>query len=342
MARRRIRDATSDPCIYCGSTLPRVGREHVIPQAFGRFHQNLTLACVCDDCNSYFAQELELSVARDGVEGFLRLQRGLKSPVASRDLLNRRMLSTIQEPGPYFGARALFAPDVMGESLQPVPVPQVGFRASADAEMNWIVEEDLTPSSVERYRGSGIHIRVVASRAEDQQRLIGRLAELGVNFIPKGRFEEPVTDADNKVWVETTFAVDQTVYRAVAKIAFNYAAKMHGSDFVRMADFDETRNYIRHGNLSIGPLVRVSRKPILEDDSIDGERQTDGHLVCLGWAGYKTSIVGSVSLFNELTYDVILCRKFSGVWREVAVGHLFDPSSREITPLTHARLVRLK
>ena len=34
--------ATFAPCIYCGSTEPRAGREHVMPQGLGMFAQNWT------------------------------------------------------------------------------------------------------------------------------------------------------------------------------------------------------------------------------------------------------------------------------------------------------------
>lgn len=329
------------PCIYCGSTAPRVGREHVVPQAFGKFEQNLTLDCVCDECNTYFCRELDLPLARDGTEGFLRLQRGLKPATAARQLLNRRIATTIEEPGPYLGAHAVFDADLSGEDIQPTPVPQVGFSRTGSARMTWIREDELSADTVAPFRGPGVHVRVVAQREEDQQRLVERIRELGISFIPQGRFEEPVTNTENRVWVETAFKVDQTVLRGMAKIAFNYAAKMLGSELLRRAEFNEVRDYIRLGDLPGYPPVRVSRKPILGDDPELGERQTNGHLVCVGWGGQKTSIVGSVSLFNELTYDVLLCRNFTGVWREIAVGHLFDPFAHTITPLHRARLIRL-
>jgi hypothetical protein len=284
MRRERKRDASNDPCVYCASTEPRVGRGHVVPQAFGAFQHNLTLECVCDGCNAYFSRELELSLSRDGAEGFLRLQHGLKSPEASRRLLNRRIASTIQEPGPYFGAHARFGPDLSGESLQPIPLLQVGFRRPTDEQMTWIVEEHLSPLSTEPFRGPGIQIRILANKEEDRLRIVERLRELGINFILQGEFEEPVTNSDSRVWVETTFAVDQMVHRAVAKIAFNYAAKMLTGAFMRRHDFDQAREWIRLGRTGDVPLARV--------------------------ANGKTSIVASVSLFNELTYDIVLSQIF--------------------------------
>jgi hypothetical protein len=92
--------------------------------------------------------------------------------------------------------------------MQPIPVPQVGFRRSGESEFTWICEADLTSESVANYRGPGVETRIVARRDEDLSRLVNRLAVLGVSFEQRGTFHEPVTDAENKVWVETAFAVD--------------------------------------------------------------------------------------------------------------------------------------
>jgi hypothetical protein len=69
-------------CIYC---LQERGRrsytkaEHVLPQSFGTFEQNITLHdVVCDDCNHYFGTNLEIHLARDTYEGELRFRHGVK------------------------------------------------------------------------------------------------------------------------------------------------------------------------------------------------------------------------------------------------------------------------
>jgi len=39
-------------CIYCRCELPSVvPKEHVIPQKFGKFKPDMTLTCVCEECN---------------------------------------------------------------------------------------------------------------------------------------------------------------------------------------------------------------------------------------------------------------------------------------------------
>lgn len=65
-------------CIYCrNSSATAFPREHVVPTAFGRFRNNLTLDCVCGACNDFFNKELELFLTRDSVEAILRVRYGV-------------------------------------------------------------------------------------------------------------------------------------------------------------------------------------------------------------------------------------------------------------------------
>ncbi len=70
-------------CIYCLETKSKNSykkREHVIPQCFGKFSpDNMILyESVCDDCNQYFGNKIELFFGRDSLEGIERLRHGIK------------------------------------------------------------------------------------------------------------------------------------------------------------------------------------------------------------------------------------------------------------------------
>ena len=71
-------------CVYCVEDKPLSSFtkvEHVMPQSFGLFNNNLTLVkTVCDDCNQYFGDNLEIDMARDTLEGAARFEFGLRSP----------------------------------------------------------------------------------------------------------------------------------------------------------------------------------------------------------------------------------------------------------------------
>ena len=69
-------------CIYCRCELPAVvAKEHVIPLNWGKFTPDLTLLCVCKECNHYFGSKLEWPMLRQSVEGMRRLQFGMKGKV---------------------------------------------------------------------------------------------------------------------------------------------------------------------------------------------------------------------------------------------------------------------
>lgn len=327
-------------CIYCGSTEPpRNKREHVIPQSYGSFENNWVLDYVCDDCNQYFGNKLELILGRDSSESILRLKYGLKPPKAAADLLNRRLELTIETVGPWRGARAFIAMDLTGTGLELLPFPQAGFRRPVQTDFIWIAEADLNETSIAPYRPKGTEYRIVGPADEDLWRIDKKLKDLGFKPIQQGYTEQTIAKENN-----ITFAAEMTfdiiVQRAIAKIAFNYAAYVLGAEFVRNPSFDPTRRFIRYNEASGYQVTTPTFKPILADDE-PLRRQNNGHLLIVEWADRLQSYLQArVSLFNEMTYVVRLCGRYSGLWIDVATGHLFDPFGHQIVKLTNTRLIR--
>src|SRR5438270_13018264 len=70
-------------CIYCRCiSNNRFPAEHVIPTSFGKFEKNLTLHCVCSECNNFFSGQLEMQFGRETGEGVVRYRYGLRdSPI---------------------------------------------------------------------------------------------------------------------------------------------------------------------------------------------------------------------------------------------------------------------
>jgi len=85
-------------------------------RALGTFEKNWTLDCVCDECNKYFADNLELALGRDSREALFRIDLGLKPASGASELLNRRIKTTLQDPGPFDGVRVLMTPSDDGPS----------------------------------------------------------------------------------------------------------------------------------------------------------------------------------------------------------------------------------
>ena len=91
------------PCPYCGGANAYLGREHVIPQAFGRFERNLIAWDVCDGCNDVFGRELDSPLTRETYEGYLRFKAGVKPAQSFKPPRSNDRLRTRGKAGPWRG-----------------------------------------------------------------------------------------------------------------------------------------------------------------------------------------------------------------------------------------------
>lgn len=329
MRTNRRSASVPDPCIYCASTEPRSKREHVLSQALGTFEQNWVLDCVCDECNQYFADSLELALARDSRESFLRIETGLKPATAALQFLNRRVTVTLQDPGLFDGARCIVRANDAGTDVIPVPVAQVWFRRPG-ADWTRLTERELTPENVEAAAGSDadpVEVRLVAPTGECD-RLRARLEDFGMSIVVTDQaLDQPVTQ-QRRLTTAFDFNVDVTIIRAAAKIGFNYAAKILGATTIRRPEFDQARRFVRYGE-TCEQIARAWHGSILVGPEAATARV---HTCGLGWDSNQQQLIALISLFNELTYGVRLCRG-TGEWATVDARHVFDPIKRIIYPI---------
>ncbi len=315
-----------EPCIYCGSRTVPSKREHVMSRALGSFDQNWTLDCVCDECNQYFADKLELALGRDSREALLRLDLGLKPATEASKLLNRRVRSRVQDPGQFDGTRLVLAPSKDGNEVVPAAVPQVGLRRPGES-WHFLTEKELTPENLQPYMDSSLEIEIgIFGRhgvAGECDRLIERLATFGIDFIESRRaLDQPIT-AEPSLRVVHEINVDETIIRAACKIGFNYAAKVLGAATMRRISFDAARRFVRYGEAPVR-IATVQQRSILTGAGAESSRT---HACGLGWdSGY---LVVVVSLFNEITYGLRLCAAEAGEFPEAR--HFFDPLTRTIS-----------
>lgn len=327
-ATRRQRPETSGPCIYCGSTVPPKKREHVMSQAVGTFEQNWTLDCVCDACNQHFGDTFELVLGRDSIEGFLRVEAGVKPPGSLAKFLNRRTVLTVQGQGKFHGMRAVMKE--AGDAPSPVPPPQVGFRRSGDDAWQFFLERELTPDLVARFAGPAVQITIVGHHGQDDlSRLLATLAGLGIAFQETERAMDQPFGTESPLNIEHVFNVDDTLRRAAAKIGFNYAAKILGCDIVRRPEFDAIRRFVRHGE---EPLQMVSAQDFRVLTGSEAGTSF-AHACALEWQASRQELIGIVNLFNRVTYGIRLCSSASDEWVGVSARHVFDPVKRTITAL---------
>lgn len=323
-------------CIYCledqnQSSFTKV--EHVLPQSFGRFKNNLTLHnSVCDGCNKYFGDNLEIALGHDTYEGGLRFDYGLRQPSEFKSLGKKTRLTVRIHEGEFKGAYAYREYSEVQQQIILKPLPQVGFRKLVDSEIEYYLLDQIPTKQYFDQNGYDLDqpgsIRTIPStEVESIQAVL-----LGKGFTFKAHKDVNPHESEPSLLCKIEGVIDESIIRAVAKITFNYLAYWQGPEFMLEADFNPTREFIRYGVKSQYPLIKIRQESILCDEPVSGNRRS-GHLLTVDWAADKRSIVAQVSLLNWLTYSVSLARDFSGKQRAIQRGHFFDPYNQRILQL---------
>lgn len=330
-------------CIYCQQDRSEDGFtkiEHVIPQSFGGFQNNFTLRnLVCDDCNHYFGNHLELFLGRDSYEGQLRFWHGLKGAEGFKGVGRDTRIVVRSTEGAFSGCYMLRYYNTEKNDISVRPLPQVGFMlAPARTYRYFLLDEIPTQTELDGMGFDKGHPTPIVALEVDPPELTARLAAKGIAFNYRGSLpQDPPLDT---IGCELTARMDHVIFRAVAKIAFNYLAYWEDGAFVRQQGFDRARRYIRWGEIPNYELLRIDEEPILGDESTVGSRRL-GHLITVGWAGDGVSVLSQVSLLNWMTYHICLARELGGPPPPLARGHFFNPSSQEILELEPRRRVAL-
>jgi hypothetical protein len=321
-------------CIYCQEQKENryFNQEHVMPKAFGTFQQGLTLRCVCETCNSFFGDKILAVTTHDSWEAFLRYRHGVKTGTNTKpqERLGRsggRVIVTLQEPKELQGLRL----ECIDAGLCQ-PVPQYCFTSKQTGENMFLTESDLDEQDMFVRRGLERAVKaIICCSADQEERLRAKLRARGIeaalqDSLPLSQFLK----GDAVLPVHMEGVVDTIIFRCMAYLAFNYFAFQLGPEIALSPHFQEIRSFARYGERPSVPIVSVSQEPILKYDSMT-KRQSNGHLVTLQCLG-DGSIVSKVSLFNDLTYTVIVSRRYPILFRK-ACGHLFDIESKLIAPL---------
>lgn len=327
-------------CIYCLSDSNPFNREHALHAAFGKFKGNEFVMhnLVCHACNQHFGDTIDRALTRDSVEALLRFQLRLKSPSKAREIPYSRVILTVNQPGPWFGAQFEFASDPLGMALIPTPLAQIAIRRKSESDWEWILEQNLSALSLKDYQGAlpdSLKVKILGPKKSDTERLAQKLQNLGINLPISKPIDCSVVE-NGTIDTQIRAQVDSTIFRAIAKIAFNYVACVHGAEFILRSDFDYLRNYIRHDVRCSWPFVVPTNDPILSLDS-QRYRQTIGHLITFDWNLSQRGLLVQVSLFNQMTYRVLFCMHYTGLWSDsMRIGHHFDFEDGAITRLASA------
>lgn len=180
-----------------------------------------------------------------------------------------------------------------------------------------------------------MHAHGIRAFGIDEPLLEKKLKEQGFSLKPtKEEFIPSIESMLLQCEIEGT--IDRTIFRAIAKIGFNYLAFWQDAHFMQQDAFHLIRRYIRYGETTSYPFVQVFKRPICADER-GGSRRRLGHFVTVNWASDKVSIVSQVSLFNWVTYGICLAREYAGDGRNIKKGHFFNIRSRDILELDASR-----
>jgi len=329
-------------CIYCKNNKDKncfTNREHVIPQCFGTFYpNNLVLHnCVCNECNQYFGDEIELYMGRDTVEGVFRYQYGIKPRKFPKK--HNRIFLKVPE-GDLKNILVIPSPSETEGEVDFIPIMQVGFFNERTNEYEYYEPNKIPNKADLKNKGfkKNTEIKLIAADGNELKRLAKILESKGFN-IKLITEAQPLSEHKKiKLTVEGNVWIDEIIYRGFCKIAFNYLAYVTGKKFVLNDDFNEIRDFIKYGRGNFKQFFFTNQPPILYQDQLlssTGLKITDGHIIIVEWHGNE--IVSRVSIFNLHTYLIKLCKYYGGIWREIRSGHHFDIHTKEISKLAVIR-----
>jgi hypothetical protein len=318
-------------CVYCLVTkdLSEFNREHVLPEAFGKYEGNLVLnKRVCVACNDYFSKHLDAPLARDSKEGIDRFQHGLVREKKPRRL--GRRLTLRQRGGRLDGSLIDLELDASGTALVPKPARQLGFGASEAGPFDWHRVEDLPDPAALGAKG----FCYVVTGGLDAEEATSILEKLGLPTTDRVEVPDP-RDADGMLDTSMHGRIDKIIRRAVAKIAFNYLVHCYPA-LAAMEQFRTVREYIRFDLLTAQDPVTILTKPIL--GSTPPGTEVLVHVVAVRWDKARHRVIAQVSLFGWLQYEVTLTRdRFIIPPLFVDSGHAFNPFASQIAQLTRDR-----
>jgi len=350
----RLKEKTplkSHTCIYCKGqkNADEFNKEHVVPDSFGRFKGALTLLrSVCRECNSFFSKELELFLARDSLWGLMRFRYGLQAFEADKWIYASRVRLVLDDPrlGDWNGAIVVVIPPRDASETNPeiIPIPQVAFtKMGENIWRNFPVEQIRSREDLLAQDFDLTKCKLLGNSESDIEKAKGKLSQLGIDTtLLKELSDEKSNPAVLKrLRVNVSSRIDAIILRSAAKIAFNYLAKMQGTEFIIRQQFDDIRDFIRYGKNRDKKLATAVPDCLLRNKRLPHKR-IRAHVIIIRWADQSFSrIIGQVSLFNYLTFNIVLCSFSPGIIRPLNCAHLYNLANNEVIELNRLRLTLL-
>jgi len=324
-------------CIYCykESNDGFTSVEHVIPQSFGKFGSDTpTLDCVCDDCNAYFAKELDQILARDTIEGVTRYKKGLLSREQRFPKSIRYTLTEEENKAGEWAGALLTSPDPL-TGAPPKIRPQFWIRNIQGMDWERYPIEAIKTIEVteEKYGSSepgGREMRILAPSQQDYDAVVVELKRCNIPYREREMLDLPpfvkdVSD-DGTITVEGNIkgTISKVHKRAMVKVLFNFATKYIGTDETFKPEWDKARNFIRNDGDTL--LARISQREFWTGQEQKNLRFPDDSYN-LRIENENENVIGVIQIFNLFTYDFIMAEHYS-IPSEKEVAYRFTPGEK--------------
>jgi len=311
---RQSRTAT---CIYCRQKKPRkeFTKEHVVPRQFGTFESTLItlLGAVCGECNGAFDQSFEDGIGRDSIEALDRVRYGVLPPARYQGKRDGT-LRGVYENGPFAGAHFRWVGTAQG--LQDAPIDGVLLRVVGEPA-RWFELSEIPTRDDARALVAGRTYDWKIPPGVDHEKLRAAMAARGYQLEIGDEIHHPMASG------EVRSRIDRNTGRFMAKIAFNYLAKIAGVGFVLLPQFDGVREFIRYDRGDWHEFVRPS--------VFEGQRYA-AHGVLVKKHDNTGWVTAEVLPFFRIRYQVFLSRGpflIAGA-PPLESAHVFDYEKRKV------------
>jgi hypothetical protein len=286
---------------------------------------------VCGGCNQLYGDTIDRELQREGAEGLERYRWGAKKPAEVERFRYTQVTLRAKDAGDFSDARFELRSAPGSDELVARIVSTVAFAKRDGSGFVEFTEAQLAAgewrANAEIDWRKGVK---VFAEGEALERLMCLLAEQGVQPKNVRHLQLPFKHGQ-EINVEQAFAITDNMYRAIAKIAFNYLSYREGAAFVLATRFDSIRRFIRYGEVPSLPPIHTSWDLPFRFDTGAGERPVV-HFVCLAPRhASHNNLLGVVSLFGFLTHTVILAENYDGVWPNPH-AHLYNLKDRSVHP----------
>lgn len=313
-------------CIYCLNEKEdaRFDSEHVIPENLGTFTNapELNKKQVCKDCNQYFGRELDWHLTGDSHAAVSAIRYGIRNP-PKKVGHHKRVRLTVEKDGP-LPKGTIIKPVITSTGVLTYhPIAQMGFPTKSDGTYVFFSIAEL----IHQYHLGNDDLNLSGKiqcfyQTEPEKRRIEKFLIQFNKKIEEITINPPLS---GQIEVLERSIVDDTILRAIYKISFNYLAYRAGKDFVLHECFNSLRNFIRYAekdNFKLDKKAFTTMDPIFADQH--GKYRSECHAITIQWHEDKRAILGQVTFFHSLTWNLTLINNYPGVWRMIKGAHTYD------------------